>query len=147
MTTKQIAALLGVHPSQVTRYVNGGLFPLASVMHLGRDILIHRSAVCDEQGRVTFRRPPRGNPKLQTARWRVTRLRFGVIPIMAEICERCGGKPISKKDRLCKKCWQALKLEMQEAHFLAPRLPYSGISRTVEQRENTRETKYGTGQG
>ena len=64
---------------------------------------------------------------------------------MAERCERCGDKPLSRSDRYCKKCRKEVIEELKASGYLAPRLLPSGINRTAEQRENVYETKHGTG--
>lgn len=66
---------------------------------------------------------------------------------MADKCEMCGEKPFSRNDQFCKRCRKALLDEMKAAGFLTPRLPYSGVRRTADQKELVHETKRGTSHG
>lgn len=56
LTPYEVADLLGVSHSQVTRYVASELLPSVRV---GRSILIPEKAV------KSFERPPRGNPEFR----------------------------------------------------------------------------------
>jgi hypothetical protein len=65
---------------------------------------------------------------------------------MAKICERCGGLPVTQNDRYCKECRKAVLMELAETGYLSSKVfGHCGQSRTNEQRENTYETKHGTG--
>jgi hypothetical protein len=67
---------------------------------------------------------------------------------MAERCERCGDKPVTKRDRFCKECMKAVLLALQaEGYLETGGYGRKGMCRTAEMKENTYETKHGTGHG
>ena len=66
---------------------------------------------------------------------------------MTGTCERCGEKASSKKDRYCKRCSKAVLRELREAGYLPEIFPTSHTYRTTDHKENTYETKHGTGHG
>jgi len=67
-------------------------------------------------------------------------------PVISKPCERCRVEPAVKGERFCKACRKQVLSELQEANFLTPAGHNWGSQRTGEQKENTRETKYGTDQ-
>lgn len=70
---------------------------------------------------------------------------------MNDQCERCNDRPRKKGDRYCTPCAKQVLAELKASGYLtrAPLTPgaWSGKNRTSEQRENTQETKHGTGHG
>jgi len=61
-------------------------------------------------------------------------------------CERCGGYAPGSR-RFCKECEKMVRSEMKESGYLQRVPQHSGLERTQEMRENTYETKHGTGHG
>ncbi len=62
-------------------------------------------------------------------------------------CERCSETAI-RGQRYCKECRKAILREMDETGYLQRGgCGHIGMSRTSEQKENTYETKHGTGHG
>ena len=61
-------------------------------------------------------------------------------------CERCAIAAKSEKDRFCEKCGREILDEMRDAGYLGY-VPWghAGQGRTGDQKENTHETKHGTG--
>jgi hypothetical protein len=62
-------------------------------------------------------------------------------------CERCSA--VAKRgEKYCKECRKQVLSEMQEAGYLTTGYyGHVGMGRTSEQKENTYETKHGTGHG
>jgi hypothetical protein len=57
-------------------------------------------------------------------------------------CERCDAAPRLKKQRYCKDCKAAVLKELQDVGYLKP-VPFLANSRSMDARENTRETARG----
>lgn len=63
-------------------------------------------------------------------------------------CERCPNPAVSNNDRFCKECRKAILVELNAAGYLETGgYGRKGQSRTVDMKENTHETKHGTGHG
>ena len=64
----------------------------------------------------------------------------------AKLCKRCGALPALRNEKYCKDCRKQVLSELQEAGYLQNTgWTHVGQTRTQEQRENTYETKHGTG--
>ena len=58
-------------------------------------------------------------------------------------CERCGN-PSNPGERYCKQCRKQVLAELADAGYLGPKPQgHIGSGRTTEQREVTRDTKFG----
>jgi hypothetical protein len=64
-----------------------------------------------------------------------------------KLCEKCLSPAITNKDRFCKEHKKLVLQEMREANYLETRGfgCHIGATRTTDKRENTNETKHGTG--
>jgi hypothetical protein len=67
---------------------------------------------------------------------------------MKKVCDRCGtSRPVSG-ERYCKACRKAVLTELNDSGYLTPRtFGHVGIHRPDEAKEQTYETKHGTGHG
>lgn len=66
----------------------------------------------------------------------------------AKMCERCGSAYAKRGEKYCKDCRKQVLSELAEAGYLQTGYGgHKGMSRTADQKENTYETKHGTGHG
>jgi predicted amidophosphoribosyltransferase len=61
---------------------------------------------------------------------------------MADKCAECGEWNEDPKDRFCRKCTKLIRSEMSESGYLQ-KVPVMRSYRSQDQKELTRETKYG----
>ena len=67
---------------------------------------------------------------------------------MSYLCERCHSREARPKEKYCKECRKEVVKELTECGYLQRIYPgHSGSNRPGEARENTYETKHGTGHG
>ena len=67
--------------------------------------------------------------------------------LTANPCQRCMTANAVAGEKFCRECRKAVVAEMKEAGFLKQAPRKSGLGRDLDSRENTYETKHGTGHG